>query len=77
MLIELKMLGGGSYASAYAWEGLNQLVHYMDNRRSAVGYLVVFDARQREWGKSPDPDRGDAERTIELVFVDVRPVVRE
>jgi tetratricopeptide (TPR) repeat protein len=77
VLVELKMLGGGSYSSAYAWEGRKQLVHYMDNRRSAVGYLVVFDARQREWGKPPEPDRTDTERTIELVFVDVRPVVIE
>lgn len=78
VIIELKMLGG-SYSSSYAWEGRSQLAHYMDNRRSALGYLVVFDGRKRDWGEPPEvqPPASDPLRTITIVWVDVRPTMPE
>jgi hypothetical protein len=44
VIVELKMCGG-SYSSAYAASGEDQIRHYMENRKTALGYLVVFDGR--------------------------------
>jgi hypothetical protein len=75
-VVELKMLGGGSYATSYAWAGRSQLVHYMNNRRSSLGYLVVFDARVRDWGEIPADDTANAKHhTITVSCVDVRSTV--
>jgi tetratricopeptide (TPR) repeat protein len=43
-VLELKMCGHG-YSSAYASAGEQQITHYLDNRNTHLGYLVVFDAR--------------------------------
>jgi tetratricopeptide (TPR) repeat protein len=45
-VVELKMCGK-PYSGAYAKTGIEQLVHYMDNRNTHIGYLVVFDGRSR------------------------------
>lgn len=73
-ILELKMCGGG-YASGYASEGETQLRHYMIQRGVNVGYLVVFDGRLRDFGRSVlEPiERGPhLGQTINEVFVDVR-----
>lgn len=51
LVIELKMCGRG-YSSAYAAAGKQQILHYMENRGTNLGYLVVFDARKRDFGKA-------------------------
>jgi tetratricopeptide (TPR) repeat protein len=44
LILELKMCGRG-YSEAYAAAGEDQIRHYMENRNSRLGYLIVFDAR--------------------------------
>lgn len=44
VIVELKMCGG-PYSSNYAASGEDQIHHYMDNRKTGLGYLVVFDGR--------------------------------
>jgi tetratricopeptide (TPR) repeat protein len=50
-VIELKMCGKG-YSSTYAASGKEQIVHYLENRDTSRGYLVVFDARMEDFGKA-------------------------
>jgi tetratricopeptide (TPR) repeat protein len=50
IILELKMCGGG-YSNNYAIEGEDQLIHYLENRNTHIGYLVVFDGRIRDYGK--------------------------
>ena len=71
-ILELKMCGGG-YSSNYAASGETQLIHYMENRDSKLGYLVVFDARARDFGKVFLS--GGNSLTIITKTVDVRPEV--
>ena len=71
-ILELKMCGGG-YSSNYAASGETQLVHYMENRGSKLGYLVVFDARARDFGKVLLS--GGNSLTIITKIVDLRPDV--
>src|SRR5579871_642647 len=42
IVVELKMCGF-RYSSPYAAAGEEQINHYMDNRKTNLGYLVVFD----------------------------------
>jgi hypothetical protein len=75
VIIELKMCGG-SYASSYAADGEYQLRHYLEQRGVNVGYLMVFDGRLEDFGRTVlDTARGPASsvQTIREVFVDVRP----
>lgn len=73
-VIELKMCGA-TYSSAYAAAGEEQLQHYMANRKTSIGYLLVFDGRMRDFAK-PLLVQSDPAATIDEIFVDVRPTVR-
>jgi len=75
-IIELKMCGN-RYSLKYAIEGIEQLEHYMKNKKTQTGYLVVFDSRTRDYSK------GFGQRqimindmTISTAIVDVRPKVK-
>jgi tetratricopeptide (TPR) repeat protein len=72
VVVELKMLGHG-YSSGYAFSGIDQITHYMDNKGTALGILLVLDSRARTWGAVPTPP---PDRTIVIELVDVRPVVK-
>jgi tetratricopeptide (TPR) repeat protein len=72
LILELKMCGR-RYSSEYAAAGETQLVHYMKNRDSKLGYLIVFDARSTDFGKLPLS--GENSLTIFTKIVDVRPSV--
>jgi hypothetical protein len=74
LVIELKMCGG-PYTSVYAEAGVEQLVHYMDNKKSHIGHLVVFDARQRDFGTGIEPIVKSGPHQIHVRFVDIRPDV--
>ena len=74
VIVELKMLGN-TYGSGYAFSGSDQITHYMDNRECRLGYLVLFDARNRDWGKRPSTRPEPPNSVIER-FVDVRPEVQ-
>lgn len=49
VILELKMCGFGC-SSAYAASGENQICHYMEQRHSYLGFLIVFDARLNDYG---------------------------
>jgi hypothetical protein len=71
-IVELKMLGD-PYTSTYAFAGENQIAHYMDQKKVSIGYLVIFDARKREFGKHPQSASALGNKTIRIILVDVRP----
>jgi tetratricopeptide (TPR) repeat protein len=76
LIVELKMCGGSSYSSAYAASGEEQIKHYMEQRRTYLGYLVVFDGRTKKFGDRILQFEGGAYTVIEK-FVDVRNTVRQ
>jgi tetratricopeptide (TPR) repeat protein len=73
-IIELKMCGFG-YSSPYASAGDDQICHYMGNRSSSIGYLVVFDARIEDNASPLIAETRDDGLTIIHKFVDVTPRV--
>jgi hypothetical protein len=72
IIVELKMCGFG-YSTDYAAGGESQLLHYMTNRRSHLGYLVTFDARLTMYGHALLTGNGPL--TVFSKFVDMRPRV--
>jgi hypothetical protein len=75
-IVELKMLGGG-YSAPYAFSGKEQIVHYMENRRVHLGYLVIIDGRIGDNnGKGLKAMEIVGTSTVRVIFVDVRPTVR-
>lgn len=71
-VIELKMCGG-RYSSTYAAAGEEQILHYMENCRTNLGYLIAFDARFQKFGTSILTKRAPDAHTVFEKFVDVRP----
>jgi len=74
IIIELKMCGFG-YSSAYAASGEEQIRHYMQNRSSHLGYLIVFDARLESYSSQLIQGEAEGADTIYEIFVDMRPRV--
>jgi PD-(D/E)XK nuclease superfamily len=70
VILELKMCGFG-YSSNYAASGESQLLHYMENRGSKLGYLITFDARLKKYGE--ELLSGSGPFTVFSKFVDMRP----
>jgi len=75
-VVELKMCGKG-YSSTYAAHGEEQIVHYLENRDTSRGYLVIFDARMNDFGTALLDPPVSGKFTIGVRFVDVRPQVRK
>ena len=75
-VIELKMCGKG-YSSTYAASGQEQIVHYLENRDTSRGYLVVFDARMDDFGKVLLDAPASGKFTIGEHFIDLRPRVKQ
>jgi hypothetical protein len=73
-ILELKMLGA-PYAASYAFAGTNQIAHYMDSKDVRLGFLVIFDARARDFGAGLKPLEMVGNCTVRVTFVDVRPDV--
>lgn len=71
VVIELKMCGGG-YSSTYALSGESQIIHYQNNKATKLGFLVVFDARARDYGKHFKKLQTIGDHTIYSVAVDMR-----
>ncbi len=71
VVIELKMCGEG-YSSTYALSGENQLIHYLDNNKTHLGFLIVFDARIRDFGKEFKEIQVVKNKTIYTEAIDVR-----
>jgi tetratricopeptide (TPR) repeat protein len=70
IILELKMCGN-PYSSDYAAKGEGQIKHYMENRRTYIGYLIVFDARIRLFGEHLLPSISSPYTIFEKI-VDVR-----
>jgi tetratricopeptide (TPR) repeat protein len=74
VILELKMCGL-TYPSTYAFSGTDQILHYMRNLKKALGYLVVFDARKRDFGKGIDRITNIDTFTVVTAFIDVRAMI--
>jgi hypothetical protein len=66
---------GFGYSSGYASSGEEQILHYMENRNTHLGYLVVFDARLDKNGSRLLGVRPTDTFTVIEKIVDVRPRV--
>ena len=73
LVLELKMCGR-RYSEQYAASGEEQLEHYLGNRYSQLGYLIVFDARMANFGEPLLS--GGGQFTIFEKNIDVRPTVK-
>lgn len=67
---------GNGYSSAYAASGEDQIIHYLENRDTSRGYLVVFDARAKDYGKALLKSPVEGRFTVRERFVDLRPKVK-
>jgi tetratricopeptide (TPR) repeat protein len=74
-VVELKMCGKG-YSSTYAASGEEQICHYLENRDTSRGYLVVFDARTNDFGKPLLKSKVSGTFTLGEYFIDVRPTIK-
>lgn len=74
-VIELKMCGNG-YSLNYAQEGLKQIHHYMDNKNAKMGFLLIFDARVKDFGKNIPANEITEQTRIISTAIDVRPSVK-
>ncbi|WP_434511041.1 tetratricopeptide repeat protein [Desulfitobacterium sp. AusDCA] len=74
-IVELKMCGGG-YSEGYALEGIEQLAHYLENKHTHLGYLVIFDSRIRDMGRGINPHYSYENYTVRSFIVDVRSVIK-
>jgi tetratricopeptide (TPR) repeat protein len=74
VILELKMCGA-PYSSTYAFSGSDQVLHYMKNLQKSLGYLLIFDARKRDFGTGIEPVTAIDNFIVVTNFVDVRPSV--
>jgi tetratricopeptide (TPR) repeat protein len=74
VVIELKLCGPG-YSSNYAASGQEQIRHYMENRKTHLGYLVVFDARSQRYGTPLIAPSSDNFTIVERI-IDIRSHVK-
>ncbi len=56
--------------------GSDQVLHYIKNLQKSLGYLLIFDARARDFGKGIDPVTAIANFIVVTNFIDVRPSLR-
>jgi tetratricopeptide (TPR) repeat protein len=75
VVVELKMCGGG-YSTSYALDGIDQLLHYLDQKRTSLGYLVVFDGRLDMFGTGLPAPGALGPKVIVPICVDLRPKVK-
>lgn len=74
IIIELKMCGFG-YTTTYASSGEDQIRHYMDNRNTHLGFLVVFDSRLNDHPGALLQNISDGINTVHEILVDMKPRV--
>lgn len=74
LVVELKMCGPG-YSTTYARDGLDQLGHYMESKGTSLGYLLIFDARSRDFGQGLMAIETIGKNTLFVSFIDVRPEI--
>jgi len=76
IVVELKMCGH-DYSTAYAQEGKEQLLHYMKNKGTQTGYLLVFDSRVRDFAQGFQENETIGGMSITTIVADVRPYVKQ
>lgn len=72
VVVELKMCGF-RYSAPYAASGEEQVLHYLENKNTSLGYLIVFDARLDRNGEVIMPPRPADKYTVKEIDCDVRP----
>jgi len=75
-VVELKMCGYG-YSSTYAISGESQIIHYLQNKDTKVGFLIVFDSRTRDFSKGLDRFKTYENFSIYTTIVDVRNTIEK
>ncbi len=76
VVIELKMCGNG-YSSSYALSGESQILHYLENKKTNVGFLVVFDSRTRDFAKGLQDFKSIDRYSIFTKVIDVRSAIQK
>lgn len=76
IVVELKICGGEGYSSSYAISGEDQLVHYLKNTSTKVGFLVVFDGRSRDFGLGFKKIQSIDELTIFTTAIEMNPKIK-
>lgn len=76
VVVELKMCGL-CYSQSRAQDGKEQLCHYMKNKQTEIGYLLVFDGRVRDHAQGFREYELIEEVQITTLVVDVRPYVKQ
>ena len=71
IIIELKMCGQ-NYTTNYAKSGIEQVKHYLKNKQTKLGYLLVYDARTEKYGTEIPSNIFNAGCTIFTKFIDMR-----
>jgi hypothetical protein len=74
IVVELKICGA-NYSSTYALSGENQLIHYIKNTQTRVGFLVVFDGRLRDFGQGFKPLNSIGDITIHTIAIEMTPKI--
>ncbi|MFI5296787.1 MAG: hypothetical protein ACHREM_01705 [Polyangiales bacterium] len=75
LIVELKMCGA-QYPSSYAFEGEEQILHYMANKDRSLGYLLIFDGRSDTFGSGIEATTCSGPFTVCTRFIDLRPEVK-
>jgi hypothetical protein len=76
IVVELKMCGHG-YSQTWAQSGIRQVAHYMENKNTKVGYLLVFDSRVREFSHGFQSAEITNGVPVTTTVVDLRPYVKQ
>lgn len=77
IVVELKICGGSGYSLNYALSGQDQLIHYIKNTDTRIGFLIVFDGRTRDFGKGFKSIQSVDEITIFNTAIDMRPRIEK
>ncbi|MCB0538468.1 MAG: hypothetical protein KDE33_13185 [Bacteroidetes bacterium] len=77
IVVELKICGGAGYSSNYALSGKDQLIHYIKNTQTKIGFLIVFDGRMRDFGKGFIPIQSVDDISIFTTAIDMRPKIEK
>ncbi|MDR6300627.1 tetratricopeptide repeat protein [Mesonia maritima] len=76
IVVELKICGGAGYSSNYAISGEDQLVHYLKNTSTKIGFLVVFDGRLRDFEKGFKKIQSIDDLTIYTTAIEMKPKIK-
>jgi hypothetical protein len=75
IVVELKICGGDGYSSTYAISGEDQLVHYLKNISTKIGFLIVFDGRSLDFGKGFKTVQSVNDLTIFTTAIEMTPKI--